>query len=136
MGESRLCASYPTRIGHAVQIVTDPRLLERLARTGMTVECSLTSNVVLGAVRSYEEHPIRRLVDHGISVTLSTDNPVRLGTTIAQEYEVAAALGFSAAELLQFTLCGVEASFTSADRRAALLSSLLDPGCLSPPPGH
>ena len=63
-----------TRIGHAVQIVTDPRLLERLARTGMTVECSLTSNVVLGAVRSYEEHPIRRLVDHGISVTLSTDN--------------------------------------------------------------
>lgn len=89
----------------------------------------MTRIVVLGAVRSYEAHPIRRLVDHGVRVTLSTDNPVRLGTTIAQEYEAAAALGFSPTELLQFTRCGLEASFTSADRRAALLGSLVDLGC-------
>lgn len=113
-----------TRIGHALHAASDPRLLERLARGGVTVECCLTSNVVLGAVASYQDHPIRRLLDHGVRVTLSTDNPVRIGTTIAQEYAVAAALGFSSAELLQFTRRGVEASFTSEDRRTALLRDL------------
>jgi adenosine deaminase len=115
-----------TRIGHAVHAASDPRLLERLARSGVTVECCLTSNVVLGAVESYEEHPVRRFVDHGVRVTLSTDNPVRFGTTIAHEYAIAATLGFTPAELHHFTRCGVEASFTSADRRMALLTDLVD----------
>jgi adenosine deaminase len=115
-----------TRIGHALHAASDPRLLDRVAQSGVTIECCLTSNVVLGAVGSYEEHPIRRFVDSGIRVTLSSDNPVRLGTTIAHEYAVAATLGFSPAELLHFTRCGIEASFTSADRRAALLSDLID----------
>ena len=60
------------RIGHAVHAASDPRLLDHLARSGAAVECSLTSNVVLGAVPSYEAHPIRRFVDYGIPVTLYT----------------------------------------------------------------
>ncbi|MHC5828849.1 MAG: hypothetical protein ACYT04_76330, partial [Nostoc sp.] len=92
-----------TRIGHATQAVRDPQLLELLATSGVTVECSLTCNVVLGAVASYTEHPVRQLVESGIAIALCTDDPVQICTTIGREYTVAHALGFSAAELLAIT---------------------------------
>jgi adenosine deaminase len=112
------------RIGHGVQYAHDRRLLDGLARGGVTVECCPTSNVVLGAIPSYEAHPLRRLVEHGIPVALSTDLPVVACTSIGREYAVAAALGFSAAELLGFTRNAVAASFGSEERRAELLREL------------
>jgi hypothetical protein len=114
-----------TRVGHAVYAAQDPRLLEQLARSGVTVECSLTCNVVLGATSSYVAHPIRAFVAAGVPVTLSTDDPVRVATTIGREYAIAAALGFSAAELQGFTRNAVVASFAPEARRAALLELLL-----------
>jgi adenosine deaminase len=112
------------RLGHAVCAAQDPHLLDQLAASGVTVELCLTSNVVLAAVPSYEAHPIRRFVERGIRVTLNTDLPVHVCTTIGREYAIAAALGFSPAELLQFTRNAVRASFTSAERRATLLDEV------------
>ncbi len=112
------------RLGHAVYATEDPRLLESLARSGVVVECCLSSNVVSGAVLSYEEHPIRRFVEHGIPVTLNTDNPIRVWTTIGREYAVASALGFGPDELFRFTLNAVKASFMTAERRDSLLREL------------
>jgi adenosine deaminase len=112
------------RIGHGTHIADNPRLLDQLARTGATIECALTCNVVLGSASSYEEHPIRRFVQHGIPVSLATDLPVHVGTTIGREYAVAAALGFSPDDLLTFTRNAIAASFTTPERRAALLASV------------
>jgi adenosine deaminase len=113
-----------TRLGHAVYAASDPRLLDALTRTGVTVECALSCNVILGAVPSYEAHPIRPFVACGIPVTLNTDDPVRICTTIGREYAIAHKLGFSPADLLGFTRNAVRASFTSAERREALLAEL------------
>ncbi|MCA1668968.1 MAG: hypothetical protein LC793_16565 [Thermomicrobia bacterium] len=115
-----------TRLGHAVYAARDPRLLDAIARRGITVECALTSNVMLGATASYEEHPIRQFIVHGIPVTLNTDDPVRVGTTIGREYAIAAALGFASAELVALTRNAVRASFTTAERRTALLARVAD----------
>ncbi|MCA1553476.1 MAG: hypothetical protein LC737_03770, partial [Chloroflexi bacterium] len=112
------------RLGHAVYAAMDPRLLEQLAQRQITVECCLSSNVILGAVSSYEAHPIRQFVTAGVPVTLNTDDPVRIWTTIGREYAIAAQLGFSFSELLRFTRNAVQASFTSAERRAALIIEL------------
>jgi adenosine deaminase len=113
-----------TRIGHGVHAASDPRLMEQLARAGTTLECSLTSNVLLGAVPSYEAHPVRRFVESGIPVTLATDLPVHAATTIGHEYAIAAVLGCSAADLVGFTRNAIQASFTSPERRRALLDGL------------
>ena len=109
------------RLGHAVFAATDTRLLEQLAQSNVTVECSLSCNVILGAVPSYAEHPIRQFVRSGIPVTLNTDDPVRIWTTIGREYAIASVLGFSPTELLAFTRNAIKASFTSAERREALI---------------
>ena len=112
------------RLGHVVYAARDPMLLEQLARSGVTVECCLTANVILGGSPSYESHPIRQFVAHGIPATLNTDLPVHACTTIGREYAIAAALGFSPGDLLEFTRNGVRASFASAERRTALLDEL------------
>ncbi len=112
------------RIGHGTHVADDPQLLDDLARSGVTVECALTCNVVLGSTPAYEDHPIRRFVQHGIPVTLATDLPVHVHTTIGREYAIASILGFSPDELLTFTRNAVAASFTTSTRRAALLGEL------------
>lgn len=122
-----LCVPGVTRLGHAVYAARDPRLLDAMARSGVTVECSLTCNVLLGATSSYEDHPIRQFIAHDIPITLNTDDPVRVGTTIGREYAIAAALGFAPAELRGFTRNAIQASFTTATRRAMLLAELTAP---------
>jgi adenosine deaminase len=114
-----------TRIGHAVYASSDPEMLEQLLRSGVTVECSLTCNVVLGATESYESHPIRTLVSAGIPVTINTDNPIRTGTTIGQEYAIASELGLTNDELVGCTLNAIRASFAPPERRAEIARALI-----------
>jgi adenosine deaminase len=115
-----------TRIGHGVYAASDQRLLELVAESGVTVECCPSSNVALGAVTSYEEHPLRRFVEVGVPVALGSDDPVQVCTTIGREYAVSAALGFSAEELLGFTRNAIRASFVPPERRKRLLTELGD----------
>jgi adenosine deaminase len=98
--------------------------MELVARSGAAVEFSLTCNVVLGAVPSYEAHPMRQFIEAGIPVTLNTDLPAHVCTTIGREYAVAASLGFSLSELLGFTRNAVGASFAPPERRAILMYQL------------
>ncbi len=122
-----------TRLGHAVYAAHDPRLLDAVAVSGVTMECSLSSNVVLGAAPSYAGHPIRQFVEHGIPVALCTDDPVQLGTTIGREYALAHALGFTPAELLDVTENAIRAAFLTPERRSALLEQVQAHGSGSPP---
>jgi adenosine deaminase len=115
-----------TRIGHATHAAADPRLLELLAQSGATVECSLTCNVLIGAAPSYGDHPIRRFVEYGIPVALCTDDPVQICTTIGREYAIAHMLGLAPAELLGLTRNAVHAAFTTSTRRQRLLKELDD----------
>lgn len=113
-----------SRIGHGIHAAGSPSMLAEIAERGITLECCITSNVVYGAVDSLEQHPLRQIVDAGVQVTISTDNPVRLATTIDAEYAAAASLGFDEDGLRSFTRSGIEASFTSDERKAELLATL------------
>ncbi|SDD35615.1 hypothetical protein [Glycomyces harbinensis] len=91
------------RIGHAVGAASDPGIMRLLAARGVTVEVCLTSAVVLGMVPAIEAHPLPRFLEAGIAVVLGTDSPMRMGTTIAGEYERARSLGLSDADLAAMT---------------------------------
>ncbi|HUA61112.1 MAG TPA: GNAT family N-acetyltransferase, partial [Verrucomicrobiae bacterium] len=58
------------------------------------------SNLVTGVVKRLEDHPVRRLFDAGVPITLNTDDPAMFGCTLVGEYELAArSFGFSEPEL-------------------------------------
>ncbi|MFF0727986.1 adenosine deaminase [Streptomyces sp. NPDC004134] len=115
-----LDALHPDRIGHGVRAAEDPRLMERLADAGVTLEVALTSNVQTRAAASLREHPVRRLIGAGVAVSLNTDNPTPSATGVAAEYRRAATeVGLSAAELRRIARDSAAAAFTEAGRQTA-----------------
>lgn len=119
-----------TRIGHATQAVRAPELLETLAASGVTVECCLTSNLLLGAVTDLRQHPLLRFLELGIPVALGTDDPVQFSTTIRREYELTRKLGLSSSQIGAITRNAVEGSFVSDHERSELLTLLDTRGSL------
>jgi adenosine deaminase/aminodeoxyfutalosine deaminase len=88
------------RIGHGIRACEDPDLMRRLREEDIPLEVSITSNVKTGAVADIGAHPLRRLVDAGVPITLNTDDPGIFETTLAAEFELArTACGLSAGEL-------------------------------------
>jgi adenosine deaminase/aminodeoxyfutalosine deaminase len=88
------------RIGHGISAVDDPVLMRHLGDRGIPLEICVTSNLVTGVVRRIEEHPVRRLFDAGVPITLATDDPAMFRCTLVGEYELAArAFGFTETEL-------------------------------------
>jgi len=110
-----------TRIAHGVRAVEDADLLSELAARGTVLECCPTSNVVLGVYPSYEEHPLPRLRDAGVRITLGSDDPPYFGASVAGEYEVCAdRMEFSDDDLREVTQTAIDAAFCDEDLRAAL----------------
>ncbi|EYD75463.1 Adenosine deaminase [Rubellimicrobium mesophilum DSM 19309] len=78
----------PERIGHGIAAAKDPALMERLAEDDIVLEVCPGSNVYLGAVPSWEKHPIETLRGREVKVTVSTDDPPFFGTTMTREWEM------------------------------------------------
>jgi aminodeoxyfutalosine deaminase len=76
------------RIGHGIRAVEDPDLMRRLREEQIPLEICITSNVRTG-VSLLESHPVRRLFDAGVPITLNTDDPGVFETTLAQEFSIA-----------------------------------------------
>jgi len=113
------------RIGHGINAVTDPRLLDYLAEHRITLEVCPTSNVRTGAVASLDAHPLPRLLQWGVPVALSTDDPGMFDTDLIREYRVAAEVfGLRPAELAQLASDAVHASYCPDQLRAALLADI------------
>lgn len=88
------------RIGHGIRAAEDAELLARLRDYGIALEICPTSNLRTGAVASWAEHPLRRIYEAGVAVSLNSDDPAMFRTSIAGEYAVAAEeFGFSEEEL-------------------------------------
>lgn len=103
------------RIGHGIRAVDDPVLLRHLRDHRIPLEICLTSNVCTGAVASIELHPLRRLYEAGVPITLSTDDPGVFRCNLRQEFEVARSLGLTSQELRWIAQDADEFRFYSAD---------------------
>jgi adenosine deaminase/aminodeoxyfutalosine deaminase len=88
------------RIGHGIAAARDEKLMAHLRERGVPLEICITSNLVTGVVRRIEDHPVRRLYDAGVPITLNTDDPAMFRCTLEGEYRLAAdRFGFSEEEL-------------------------------------
>jgi aminodeoxyfutalosine deaminase len=116
---------HAERIGHGITSLGDPRLVAYLAERQLPVDVSPTSNVRTRCVASIAEHPLPRMLDAGLFVTLNSDDPPMFGTTLANEYQVTArGLGLSAAQLAELASNAVRASFLETPAKDALLTEI------------
>jgi adenosine deaminase/aminodeoxyfutalosine deaminase len=102
----------PDRIGHGLHVHEDPALVAYLVDQQVPVEICISSNVLTGCCTSAEEHPLRKLFDAGVLVTLNTDDPEMFHTNLGREYQIARdALGFTEHELRELANNSFRASF-------------------------
>ena len=113
------------RLDHGVRGAEDPALLERLAAERVPLNVCLTSNLTL-LYREAAEHPLKRLLDAGVVVTLNRDDPTFLGGLILTEELRRAAefAGMSQAALVECQMAAARAAFCGPEERDALLRTL------------
>ncbi len=100
------------RIGHGIRAIDDPRLIEELRDRQITLEVCPTSNVCTRAVASLGEHPIRRLFEAGVPITVNSDDPPMFGTTLLDEQLLLARdFGFTIDDIENINLQGINAAF-------------------------
>ena len=102
------------RIGHGIHAVEDPALLDRLAREQVALEVCPTSNVLLRAVPSLADHPVRRLFDAGVPLVVNTDDPAFFHTTLPREFQLLSdRFGFTLDEIRALIQNGFRFAFES-----------------------
>ncbi len=105
------------RIGHGIQIANpeipnSEKVLKEVARRGVLLEICPTSNVLTNAVKSIGEHPLRRLRDAGVKVSINTDDPGVFDFNLTHEYDaVADHLGMTALDFEALNVDARRASF-------------------------
>lgn len=114
-----------TRIGHGIRAAEDAGLLRELAARQVTLEVCPGSNVALGAVAGWAAHPIARILDAGVRVTVSTDDPPFFHTNLSHEYQMLADhFGWSGDDFRQMNLWAVDAAFCDEDTKTRLRKDL------------
>ena len=113
------------RIGHALSALNDPNLLQELKAREVPLELCPTSNVRTGVCPSFAAHPLRRLFDLGLAVTLNSDDPAFFGSDLANEFLLAhTEQKFTRNELRQLASNSIRTSFLPAEAKAAWLARI------------
>jgi adenosine deaminase len=114
-----------TRIGHGVRAIEDLALVDRLAEDGIVLEVCPGSNVALGLYRDFAAHPVARLAEREVKVTISTDDPPFFHTTLRREYEaLAQAFRWTEAEFRAINQTAAKAAFCDEVTRQSVLKRL------------
>jgi adenosine deaminase len=109
------------RIGHGVRCMEDPVLIEELRARQIPLEVCPTSNICLKVAPDFASHPLPRLLQEGLYVTLNSDDPPMFNTTLTGEYlQAAGTFQFSVETLEQMSLNAVRASLLPPDVRSEL----------------
>lgn len=115
------------RIDHGIRALEDPELVARLVRDRVPLTVCPFSNIRLRCVARLEEHPLPKMLDAGLLVTVNSDDPAYFGGYVDENFEgVRAALGLTDDQLRTLARNSFEASFLADDeeRRAALLAEV------------
>ena len=113
------------RIGHVVSAIQDENLVQELRAREVPLELCPTSNVRTGVCPSFAAHPLRRLFDLGLLVTLNSDDPAFFGSDLANEYLLAhTEQKFTRDELRQLARNSIRASFLPVETKAAWLARI------------
>ncbi len=107
------------RIGHGITAAYDQEFIKELAKSKVPLEISPTSNVFTKKyITDIRNHPIKKLYDAGVMVTLNTDDPVFFKVSLLDEYwNIYSNLNFSLDEIKQVIKNGFKAAFIPEEEK-------------------
>jgi adenosine deaminase len=113
------------RIDHGVRCLEDPELVSLLVQERVPLTVCPLSNVRLRVVDTMSDHPLLRMLEAGLAVTVNSDDPAYFGGYIGENYrEVTEALGLTRGDLYRLAANAIEGSWASRERKDALVCEL------------
>ncbi|OWU85053.1 adenosine deaminase [Oceanicola sp. 22II-s10i] len=113
------------RIGHGVRAIEDLALVDELAERGTVLEVCPGSNIALGLYPKWQKHPIEKLRERELKITVSTDDPPFFHTTMTREFEeLERAFGWDDEVFGQITRTALDAAFCDAETKARIAKKL------------
>jgi adenosine deaminase len=111
-------AFQPDRIGHGIHSIEDMKVIELIKERNITLEVNPWSNYLTNSVPTIEAHPLKKLFDLGVRVTVNSDDPEVLETNVNNEYRIAhEVLGMSMDEIATCNRYAFESSFIEETAR-------------------
>ncbi|QKW39494.1 adenosine deaminase [Actinomadura sp. NAK00032] len=109
------------RLGHGIRVLDDRDLVAEVRDRGIPLEVCPSSNVALGFAPSLKEHPLPRLRDAGLIVTINTDIPAQIDTSLAIEYtRVRDTFGYDDQVLADLAKASIDAAFAPPSTKTHL----------------
>jgi adenosine deaminase len=113
------------RIGHGVNSIHSPETMAMVKDKGITLEVCPGSNIFLGLFKDMNSHPFPKFYDAGIKVSISSDDPPFMRTTLAEEYQrVQESYDYSDKIMNDITKMAIEAAFVDESTRKELLAKI------------
>lgn len=110
------------RIGHGIQAIKDLKIIEELKKNNIVLEICPTSNFQTNAVDKYENHPIKKLYDFGVRITINTDNRTVSNITLSEEYnKLANNFNFTIQDFKSININAINSSFLDENEKKQLL---------------
>jgi adenosine deaminase len=111
------------RVDHGNRALEDAALVARLARDRVPLTVCPLSNVKLGVVDDLRRHPLRRMLDSDLAVTLNSDDPAYFGGYVNDNYRaVAVALGLNQRDIVAIARNSFTAAIMPEEARRAALA--------------
>jgi len=113
------------RVGHGVRVLEDAHITALACERQTALEVCITSNYQSGVVTSLEKHPIMKLLDAGLNVTINTDDPSISRITLSHEYYAACEdLNMPQNKLKERIVAAAQAGFLPAHEKENLVNQL------------
>ncbi|MBA2648795.1 MAG: adenosine deaminase [Legionella sp.] len=113
------------RIGHGVNAIHSPNTIAMLKDKDIALELCPTSNIFLGLFKNMASHPFPKFFEEGIKVSINSDDPPFMSTTLAQEYQrVQEAYNYDDQTMNQITRMAIESAFVDELTKQDLLGKI------------
>lgn len=115
------------RIGHGVRVLEDKDIAALAKDRNTAFEVCITSNYQSGVVESLDTHPMVKMLENGINVTINTDDPSISRITLSHEYYAACEdLKMPQPILKERIVAAAKACFLPEDEKEKLVSQLMN----------
>lgn len=113
------------RLDHGNRSMEDEQLVEELIRRRIALTLCPLSNLKLQVVKDLKQHPIKKMMDRGMLVTVNSDDPAYFGGYMIENFEaITEALELGIDDLRQLAANSFRASFLSEEEKTRWINTV------------
>ena len=113
------------RIGHGINIIHNKKLIDEAIKKNVLLEICPTSNVDTFNCKEYKEHPIKKLYDLGLNISINTDDRTVSNITLKKEYSLLKQyFGFTNEDFKKINICAMNHSFADINTKKEIIELL------------